>query len=94
MTEEGLFPQRDRIEAVRQGQQPQPRSVLGDLMSKAQILGQTELESDPGFRSALLTLDAQGMRPLQLSGDCANVLEQALPCNAQSDAAGAKWRGS
>lgn len=28
-------------------------TVLGDLISKAQILGETELESDPGFQSAL-----------------------------------------
>ena len=28
-------------------------SVLGDLISKAQTLGESELEADPGFRSAL-----------------------------------------
>jgi hypothetical protein len=56
--------------------------VLSDLMSKAQALGETELQSDPGFQSAL---KAVGMRTgLNLSLD---VIDHSIDVMAKSPAA-------
>jgi len=59
-------------------------TVLGDLISKAQILGETELESDRGFQSALKRV---GIRTgLSLSLDAIN---HSIDVMAQSPAAAA-----
>lgn len=58
--------------------------VLTDLMSKAQVLGETELQSDPGFRSALQQV---GVRTgLSLSLD---VIDHSIDVMARSPAAAA-----
>jgi len=61
--------------------------VLSDILAKAQALGETELESDPGFQSALrettarfganLGLDAVDVALRNLSGNPA--AQSAIP---------------
>ena len=59
-------------------------AVLGDLISKAQTLGETELQSDPGFQSALKQV---GMRTgLSLSLDA---IDHSIEVMARSPATAA-----